>query len=84
MRTFRRASGRTLTERFSVSRDGRTLFYDYRLEDPVYLTEAKRGRVELTRVPAETAMFPYVCDLESARMWSRTRGDAALRITVPQ
>jgi hypothetical protein len=73
-----------LTERFSVSRDGRTLFYDYTLEDPAYLTVPKVGRVELTRVPAETAMFPYVCDLESARMWSRTRGDAALRITAPQ
>jgi hypothetical protein len=79
------SSGRKkLTERFSLSRDGRTLFYDYTLEDPAYLTEPKLGRVELTRVPAETAMFPYVCDLESARMWSRTRGDAALRTTAPQ
>jgi hypothetical protein len=73
-----------LTERFSVSPDGRTLFYDYTLEDPVYLTEPKRGRVELTRVPAETEMYPYVCDLESARMWSRTRGDAALRVGAPK
>ncbi len=73
-----------VTERFSVSRDGRTLFYDYVLEDPAYLTETKLGRVELTRIPADTAMFPYVCDLESARMWSRTRGDAALRTTTPQ
>ncbi len=69
-----------LTERFSLSSDGRTLFYDYTLEDPAYLTEPKRGRVELTRVPTETAMYPYVCDLESARMWSRTRTDPALRV----
>lgn len=72
-----------LTERFSVSPDGRTLYYDYTLEDPTYLTERKRGRVELTRVPIDTPLYPYVCDLESARMWSRTRGDSPLRVTPP-
>jgi len=66
-----------LTERFSASPDGDTLFYDYVLEDPAYLTGPQHGRVELTRVPAETQMYPYICDLESARMWSRDRGDAA-------
>jgi hypothetical protein len=72
---------KTLTERFSVSADGRMLLYDYVLEDTAYLSEPKHGRVELARVPAATAMYPYVCDLESAGMWSRTRGDAPLQIT---
>lgn len=72
-----------LTERFSVSPDGRTLYYEYTLEDPVYLTGPKSGRVALTRVPLDTPMYPYVCDIESARMWSRTRGDPPLRVTPP-
>jgi len=73
-----------LTERFSVTPDGRTLIYDYTLEDAAYLTEAKQGRVELTRVPDGTEMYPYLCDLESAGMWSRRRGDAPLRVGQPR
>jgi len=71
-----------LKEVFSVSNEGQTLFYDYTLEDPEYLAEPKRGRVELTRVPAGTVMYPYVCDLESARMWSRPRSES--RIAEPR
>jgi hypothetical protein len=74
---------KTLTERFSISPDERTLFYDYTLGDPAYLAEPKRGHVELTRVPAATSIYAYACDLESAGMWSRTRDDAPLRVTPP-
>ena len=74
---------KTLTERFSLARDGKTLIYDYTLEDPAYLAGPQRGRVELTRVPEDTPMYAYVCDLESAAMWSRSRGDPALQITGP-
>ena len=66
-----------------VSPNGRTLYYEYALEDPVYLTGPKRGRVALTRVHLDTPMYPYVCDIESAQMWSRTRGDSPLRVTPP-
>ena len=75
---------KTLTERFSTSPDERTLFYDYTLEDSTYLAEPNRGHVALTRVPAGTPIYPYVCDLESAGMWSRTRDDAPLRVTPPR
>ncbi len=72
---------KTLTERFSISPDDRAMFYDYTLQDSAYLAEPKRGHVELTRVPVTTAIYPYVCDLESAGMWSRTRDDAPLLVT---
>ena len=62
---------KTLTERYSVSDDGRTLFYDYTLSDPVYLRESYNYRVEFLRMPHETPMYPYECDVESASMFSR-------------
>jgi hypothetical protein len=71
---------KTLTERFSATPDGRTLVYEYTLADPEYMTASKSGRIELTRVPADTPFYPFVCDAESAAMWSRHRGEAPLRI----
>lgn len=68
---------KTLTERFSVTPDGRTLVYAYTLYDPVYMTEPYVGRVELTRVPDDVEMHAYECDLESAAMWSRRSTDTA-------
>ena len=71
---------KTLTERFTAAADGRTLVYEYTLEDPVYMTAPKSGRIELTRVPDDTPFYPFDCDRESAAMWSRQRGDAQLRV----
>ena len=73
---------KTLIERFTATRDGRTLVYQYTLADPTYMTGAHTGRIELTRVPDDTPFYPFECDAESASLWSRTRGDAPLR-TAP-
>jgi hypothetical protein len=71
---------KTVTERFSVSDDGRKLIYDYTLGDPVYLSHPYERRLEFLRMPADTPIYPYECDLESASMFSRGPGDAPLRI----
>ncbi len=71
---------KTLVERYSVSDDRQTLFVDSTLHDPVYRDRPYNGRVELTRVPDSTAMYPYQCDPESAAMWSRRAGDTPLRV----
>jgi hypothetical protein len=71
---------KTVTERYSVSDDGQTLSVEYTLEDSVYLERPYHGRVELTRVPDTTAMYPYQCDPESAAMWSRSAGAEPLRV----
>jgi hypothetical protein len=67
-------------ERYSVSDDGSTLTVEYTIIDPVYLTAPYTSRVELTRVPEGTQMYPYDCDVESAGMWSRTVGEKPLRV----
>ena len=74
---------KTVTERYSVSEDGQTLVLEYTVSDPVYLSADYSARLELTRVPDGTAMYPYECDLESASMWSRTAGDAPLAVDGP-
>jgi hypothetical protein len=71
---------KTLTERYTVAEDGRTLVLDYTLNDPEYMTKPYSGRVELTRVPDTSAIYPYECDPESAAMWSRDAKDKALRV----
>jgi hypothetical protein len=71
---------KTVTERYAVSPDGRTLLLDYTVNDPAYMTKPYAGRVELTRVPDTAALYPYQCDVESASMWSRDAKDKALRV----
>ena len=71
---------KTLTERFTASSDGRTLVYEFTLNDPAYMTKPYASRVELTRVPASVQMYPYECDPESAAMWSRDAKDKPLRV----
>jgi len=71
---------KTVTERYTVSEDGRTLVLDYTMNDPEYMTKPYSGRVELTRVPDTTAIYPYECDPESAAMWSRDAKDKTLRV----
>lgn len=62
---------KTVLERFTVTPDGGTLVYEYTLHDPAYMTRPHSGRIELTRVPDDVAMYRYECDVESAAMWSR-------------
>lgn len=69
-----------LHERFTLSEDGLTLYYDYTLEDPDYLTQPFAGRLQFTRVASDTPMYPYDCEEESAAMFSRTPEDAELRV----
>jgi hypothetical protein len=69
-----------VSERFSLSADGLTLNYDYTLEDPVYLSQPFSGHLQFIRVAADTPMYPYECEEESASMFSRTPQDASLRV----
>lgn len=69
-----------LVERFTLSEDGLTLSYDYTVEDPEYLTQPFSGRLQFNRVAADTPMYPYDCVEEAASMFSRTPGDATLRV----
>ena len=71
---------KTVVERYSVSDDGRVLHYDYTLSDPVYLGKPYSYRIDFLRVPDDTPIYPYKCDLESASMFSRTPQDAPLKI----
>jgi hypothetical protein len=71
---------KTVTERYTVTADGRTLVLEYTVNDPAYLTKPYAGRLELTRVPDTAALYPYQCDVESAAMWSRNAKDKALRV----
>ena len=71
---------KSVLERYSIGEDDRSLILEYTVNDPVYLLEPYTGRVEFTRVPDDTPMYPYNCDLESAAMWSRTAESAPLRV----
>jgi len=69
-----------LSERFTLSADGLTLNYDYTLTDPVYLSQPFNGRLQFVRVTADTPMYPYDCEEESAAMFSRRPGDQQLKV----
>lgn len=71
---------KTVVERYTVTPDGRTLVFDYTVHDPAFMTMPYSGRIELTRVPEAVQMYPYRCDVESASMWSRRRGEQPLRV----
>ena len=56
-----------VTERYSVSGDGKTLRLDFTVEDPVYLTEPFSDYGEWTRVADDAPIvFDYNCDPVSA------------------
>jgi len=71
---------KTVTERYTVSEDGQTLFVEYTVDDPAYLTGSYTGRVDHARVPDDAPMYPYECDVESASMFSRDPGEAPLPV----
>ena len=59
-----------VTERYSVSEDGRTLRIDYTVEDPVYLTMPYSSYAQFTRVPDDTPLYEYNCEVDSASRFS--------------
>jgi hypothetical protein len=62
---------KTVVERFAVSPDGLKLSYEYTVQDPVYLAAPFTHRVEWARLPNDTTIYPYDCDVESASQFSR-------------
>jgi hypothetical protein len=70
---------KTLTERFSVSDDALTLIYEYTLFDPVYMSRPHDARIEIARVADDSPMYPYDCNAEAARMFSRGAGEHLLQ-----
>ncbi len=54
------------TERYTLSDDGQTLFVDYTVADPVYLTESYSSQTQWQRLSAGTPIEPFECDLEIA------------------
>lgn len=62
---------KTVVERYSVSDNGQTLTLAYTLSDPAYLAAPYSGQFELNRVAADTPIYDYVCDLESAAEFAR-------------
>ena len=62
---------KTVIERFSVASDGLKLIYEYTVQDPVYLETPFSHRVEWARLPSDTTIYPYDCDVESASQFSR-------------
>ncbi len=72
---------KTVTERFSVGPDSATLTYEYTLFDPAYMREPHSARIELARVPDNVPMYPYDCDPEAARMFSRAPGASLIEET---
>jgi hypothetical protein len=62
---------KTVTERFSASADGLTLIYEYTVDDPAYLDAPFSHRVEMARLPDDTPVYLYDCDVESASQFSR-------------
>lgn len=70
---------KTVTERFSVSDDELTLIYEYTLFDPVYMREPHEARIEMARVPDDSPMYAYNCNVDSASMFSRDPGKRLLQ-----
>lgn len=71
---------KTLTERFSTSDDGLELYYDYTLYDPVYMSRPHDARIVLQRAADDAPMYPYNCNVDAARQFSRGAGESVLSI----
>jgi hypothetical protein len=57
-------------ERYSVSEGGQSLTLEYTIEDPVYLTEPYTDTIILGRVDDNEPMYPYECDVDSAKRFT--------------
>ncbi len=62
---------KTVVERFSVSPDGLKLTYAYTVNDPEYLAAPFSHSASWDRLPNDTTVYPYDCDVESASQFSR-------------
>ena len=60
-----------VVERYSASEDGSTLRVEYTVEDPVYLTEPYTGYRDFSRIPDDTPLHSYGCEVDSASRYSR-------------
>jgi hypothetical protein len=60
------SSQKEFTERYTLSDDGQTLFVDYTVVDPVYLTESFNGQTQWQRLTDGTPIEPFECDPEIA------------------
>ena len=69
---------KTVTERYSIGENDSVLVYEYTLFDPVYMASPHTARIELARVPDDVPMFPYDCDPEAARMFSRSAEESLI------
>ena len=67
---------KTVVERYSASGDGKTLWLEYTMADQVYLAEPFTRTLELRRVPDDTPMHPFECNVESSRVYLSKFGDA--------
>jgi hypothetical protein len=65
-----------ITERYTVSDDGKTLVLDYTVEDPVYLSRPFSDRVSIERLPDNAEMYEFKCDPKAA---ARFTGGASSR-----
>lgn len=65
----------TLTERLSVSANGKTMIDELTMEDPVYLAKPFTLVRHFTRLPADAELWEYSCEI-GAKGWSeRFKGD---------
>ena len=69
---------KTVTEHFALGDHDNVLVYEYTLFDPVYMEHPHTAKIELARVPDSVPMYPYNCDVESARQFSRAAGQSLL------
>jgi hypothetical protein len=69
---------KTVTERYTVSDDGLTLIFEYDLFDPVYMLKPHHARIEMPKVSDDAPMYPYNCNVDAARQFSRDAGQSLL------
>jgi hypothetical protein len=59
-----------VTEVYSVSDDGQTLFIDYTITDSVYFTQPYTARTQMSRLAPDTQIVDFECDPEVASQTS--------------
>ena len=61
------SDARSVTERYWLSDDGAGINGEITVEDPVFLTQAIRLRINLVRAPEGTEVLGFPCDPEASR-----------------